>query len=1121
LIDRDDRRAAVLTQDHAFVWASAGTGKTHTLTLRALYLLLRAATGLRTADRTQRRRAAREALLSIVLTTFTRKAAAEMRTRLYGYLDAVVGSSDLESLRRSELARRDPLFVELVEEALRAWPAGSSFEDLRSAAEVLAERAAELQVSTIHSLAVGILRRNSLEAGLPAECRFAREDEDDPSDFEERLLERWWRTEAAEDKTIGALLDEVLRVVPLSDLWTWSRAILSHSWIADRLEALDPGLEARESAREALEDLAGILGELNGSKLRETGRRLAGALGRDDWVEIASLLEEHRAYLFLKPGVGLKEALNRHVDSRRTLLADPGSLYATTVGRALGSTPLRGAWSAWCALARLQSRWYRDAGIRELGMVTFDEMIRRTALLLESVPSVRRTERSRLRAVLVDEFQDTDPWQLRLLGSLLGRFDESDHEVLGFFVGDLKQSIYRFRGADVASIREFHRNYSSLVGTGRPARDFRLQTSFRTREPISRFINYFFEGPLPLAEKREWLHVPSTAAADGPLPRWIQLREGPEPMRAARARETAARAVGRLVRDASARGIRRSDILVLTRDNRDLDVLLSTLQGEGVPVIASGARTFYRHPEVLDTLNLLVCLHNPLDHLAVAAVLRSPLVGATDRQLECVLSDPGAEAVLFGDRPLPTDLPELPLRRIKTLRELAAARRTEGLSDWLARVERFVPRSAYLDPGDPEGRSVVRIRKVIRNFGEECRLAVTPPLVWLLRQRARSARVDRWDASLGEDVALADETVDAVRAMTVHKAKGLESEVVIVYDWNDILREAPAFGPGTAESVLAPIGDDGSEIREFSLRWGPVTVRTSGFEKACLVERIQTLEEGRRLAYVAATRAKREIVFLLPEIKPWPGIERVEAFQRGTSADLVEWAVWRDLPETLVGTAIPDPGFDRTAGRLIWERREEAFRESSRLLNHPTGEGEDSGAQDDLPLLRSPGVERALAVGRLAHTYLERWIHLPRFHRELLDSLATEGVNEALLGAVESVLRAFFEGRCRDESGSPYRDRLLGARILARELPVFLQHEGKSWHGVMDLVLREAGGRVVGVDYKTGRRLDPLPESLRLQQAVYSEAVGRMGGPDAIFEFWWLSEAPDIFTPVQKSFPFP
>ena len=146
LPDSQMRTEAITTSDHAFVWASAGTGKTHTLALRALYLLLNApflphGSGERegfvdsdcslysAASRSERLRAARETIRSLVLTTFTRKAAAEMQTRLYRYLDSIAAAPSLSDLEAKYLdsgkGPQDPLFCEIVQSVLRNLTADS------------------------------------------------------------------------------------------------------------------------------------------------------------------------------------------------------------------------------------------------------------------------------------------------------------------------------------------------------------------------------------------------------------------------------------------------------------------------------------------------------------------------------------------------------------------------------------------------------------------------------------------------------------------------------------------------------------------------------------------------------------------------------------------------------------------------------------------------------------------------------------------------------------------------------------------------------------------------------------------------------------------------------------
>jgi ATP-dependent exoDNAse (exonuclease V) beta subunit len=122
--DHAERLGAITAEGHAFVWASAGTGKTHTLALRALFLLLNwASNELYLADdRVRRLRAASTVIRSIVLTTFTRKAAAEMQVRLYRYLDLISTAQSLEALENSPQVQNDPLLVEIVYEILSGLP---------------------------------------------------------------------------------------------------------------------------------------------------------------------------------------------------------------------------------------------------------------------------------------------------------------------------------------------------------------------------------------------------------------------------------------------------------------------------------------------------------------------------------------------------------------------------------------------------------------------------------------------------------------------------------------------------------------------------------------------------------------------------------------------------------------------------------------------------------------------------------------------------------------------------------------------------------------------------------------------------------------------------------------
>ncbi len=1120
LSDYEDRRAAVFTKDHAFVWASAGTGKTHTLTLRALVLIWRfGGERIFASDRAERMRSARKAARRVVLTTFTRKAAAEMQTRLYRYLDLFVQHESLRELCQDPLVRDDPLFAEVAESFLESTPE-RSFEQLHRGAEALSEVAAELQISTLHSFAAGLLSRHPVEAGLPTNCRFAREDEDQPSELEEQLLERWWQTEALQDDEVQQWLDDVLGEVPLQHVKAWFRLAFGHRWILEsvRLECPAGQSETVELLR-ALKALADLLPTLSGSKLQKRGAELRTLLGDGvppGWTALCRFLIENEAYLFHKRGKTLEASLRSLPSDVLKYLDDFDAAYKVALCNALG-IDCHIWWSSWQRLLGRFIQWAENAGIRELGLVTFDDMVRLSVRLLAGSPSVRRTERERLGALLVDEFQDTDPQQLELLRLLLENPGDSSHEVLGFFVGDDKQSIYRFRGADVDAVVGFCRRFEELVRSRAPCHEFRLRTSFRSDPRILDFVNAFFADPLQLASGDELLQPFRKAAVD--LPDWFVV-EGPGPpgeMNAMGARDAAARTVLQVIQRHLQEGRSFRDFLVLARDGWELNALLPVLNRAGIPVVSLGTKTFFRQPEVLDTLNLLIALHHPHDRLAIAAVLRSPMILLDDQTIDGLVREFGAADVVFSDRKLPGYVPSVPGHRIEKLRELARCRMKTDLTRWLSEVRRLVPTFAYLDAQDYEGRAMARVDRVLARFRQECLAGGSPPLTWLWTQRKRADRADAWDSQLGEDVALADETIDAVRVMTIHKAKGLEGRVVIVFDWGALLQSCFAGRQGRHNGgpYLEQTDAEGRLVRELTQPFGPIEIRTPKYCDALAREQEASLREARRLAYVAATRARDRLILLHPLKANTRDL--VEHLEVARDAGLVRGGRPRPGPSERPPGPPPLSNLDPLQYRRIWETRlVEAGRQRERLLVTPTDPTLTSAApeEDDsaevAPGCRRRSKENGLIIGRLVHAYLERAAgRFTELDTELVRSLAFESnldVDANAFREAESTLEKFFNGALVDASGRSLVERVRSGRILGREVPVYLRKEGRHWHGVIDLILEEEEeGRLIGVDYKTGRPTDPLPESYERQQEIYRAALERVApGRPVAFEFWWL-----------------
>ena len=1149
LPDANARRQAVLTHSHAFVWAGAGTGKTHTLTLRALYLLLNAPFWdasqaalldlYSSTDREKRMRAARRIIRSLVLTTFTRKAAAEMQTRLYGYLERLTRPAD-------DFPTDDPLLEEVVS-ALTANLQSSRLDDapqrLRRGAAALAELAAELQVSTLHSFAASILRRHPLLAGIPPQARFAREDESDLTGLPRQLVERWWTRQALSDPEIEADLSEVLKAVPLEQVNRWLEAAVEHPWIAKQGER---STENPERVQRELEEALGACRRLievvprRGSKgasavWKEFARRVEQARAGQDGslTQLSRFLRRHpRLFLEGDPYSSLQAALPELSEEQRFYFQQSSNLDRAVVRAAL-KTELAAPWEAFQRVLRRFGEWVRDASVRELNLVTFDDMIRLAVRLLENHSQVRKRERERLRALLVDEFQDTDPGQLRLISALLKRTSRKGHQVLGFFVGDLKQSIYRFRGADLGSIQHFYKEYTRLAALAAPPESYQLTTCFRSLGPVVDFVNRFFQDPVPLSRAEEHLFAfrkPGSGPTAAPTPQWsLVQKEGAAELKAGQERQLLAWEAVRSVQRLEQKGVSLGQISLLVRKERELNPLLEALDRAAIPAVSSGARTFYRQPEVLDLINLLIACHHPGDRLAAAAVLRSPIVDLDDRIIDQFLPAIQEGRLFHSQSALPNGLPEGPRRRIEEVRRLVDQRlRMDSLS-WLNEVRQALPQSAYVRPHDREGRSLIRIDRLMsRYLSVASGQSAQPPLVWLIEQRQRADRGDHFDADLGEDVSAADESVDAVRVLTVHKAKGLENRVVIVYGWQAVLEDMQGeFPGGRIPQLLDILGAQGEPLREFRLPFGRLWIESERFQEGLQEEKANNRREAMRLAYVAATRARDRLELLSahPLRRPLPTALQQLLKEAGRQLEqLPEDQTVLACDGTLrIRRCVPSPpdqkaadspilAFDQERYLALWQAREASMKAPARLWFSPT-DSEHPGEEEWSPVEESDLLEGTATgqrasnrvTGILVHRYLELHLGEPDFQPRGLDLLA-RGENCPLEARERAghILERFFSGLSCDPAGRPYRIRLQECRIVARELPVYLQVEGRPCYGVIDLVL-ESGQGILGVDYKSTPVRRPLPGAYARQRQIYSQALrGLYPNREVTFEFWWL-----------------
>jgi len=484
-----------------------------------------------------------------------------------------------------------------------------------------------------------------------------------------------------------------------------------------------------------------------------------------------------------------------------------------------------------------------EAAKAERAAVDFEDLELRARDLLAD-PATRAKWAEKFTLIMIDEFQDTNAVQLGILEGL-------ERENL-FAVGDEFQSIYRFRHADVSI---FRRRAEGVVR--------HLSMNFRSREELLDVLNAAFRPELgerfaplragrkelpvddqgrlqlfsldPPGEPPVELHVTTTQGWDEHAAKLGLAQGGDQPWRRAEARLVA----DRLRREVEANR-RPGDIVVLVRATASLRLFEEALEEQGLPTYVVGGRGYWSQEQVRDGLAWLRVLANPHDEDALLNVLASPFHGASTDEL-ILLAEEGRrrgslwEAVQAQGGAI--------AQLLKTERELAERSPLEVL------LERAIVATGYdlavlARPGGD--RRLANLRKLMRLAGEYERSEGRDLRGFLAEAAAR----DLAEAREGE-AALESDGLDAIRLMTIHRAKGLEFPVVCVADLGR--------GSGARRPSLL-VGDEGKTGIRLAPLGGGDTIPTTAWEELAAAEAEADAEEERRLFYVAMTRAKELLI---------------------------------------------------------------------------------------------------------------------------------------------------------------------------------------------------------------------------------------------------------------------
>jgi len=468
---------------------------------------------------------------------------------------------------------------------------------------------------------------------------------------------------------------------------------------------------------------------------------------------------------------------------------------------------------------------YQDQ-LTQAGLLDFDDTIYWTVRLLEGNPEVLRRWRQRLTHVMVDEFQDTNFSQLRLVEALAGA--EGNVAV----VGDDDQSIYKFRGASVANLRRFRKTYPGL-------KIVRLETNYRSTRQVLAAANRL------VSQNQERVGKKVVSDRDGP-PARVYL--------APDSHHEVAWAVERIAELLERGAEPAGEIAVLVRTNAQLRPFTRALQRAGIPYQLSGGRGFLDQPEIKDLRSLLRWAVDPADTQAAARVLGMPgvaleadvilgLSSAADRQQATIedvararleLSPGGTGSQTGEESRAVAEALRAVLEMVRAVRQQALRERADEVIFTALERTRYVDLLSY--PSEIQRRQAgANIDKFVDMAQGFCDAAGEggAMLAGFMDQLDAIEESSRVSAS-AQSIPAIETGREAVNLMTVHQAKGLEFGAVIC--------------PGLVEDRF-PFRNQGEAL--------PLPQELIAEE---LSSRDPRVAEERRLCYVAVTRARRHVM---------------------------------------------------------------------------------------------------------------------------------------------------------------------------------------------------------------------------------------------------------------------
>lgn len=754
---------------------------------------------------------------------------------------------------------------------------------------------------------------------------------------------------------------------------------------------------------------------------------------------------------------------------------------------------------------------------RKMGGIDFSDMIYAAyCLFRDHMDLVRDQFMDRYQCILVDEFQDTDPIQCRIIWTILG--DQKEKSERLFVVGDPKQSIYLFRDADVVLFKEMQ----EIISKDLKGKIVPLDINFRSAPEIVYFVNYLFSQILSSSSK-PWefgydpLEVSMERINDAGS---VQLMIAPSAMDAEERAKNEAEMIARRIQSpvescekkiywdkskqrlSSPRPAQYGDIAILLQRRTRLRYIERALQKYGIPYHVSSGLGLYERQEIIDLYNLLKFLDNELDDIALYAVLRSPYFGISDAELyKIAVSKRGS---------LWSRAQQYALRQESALLKNAVCL----LGDWLLRsriepiadllhdiIESSEIYAVYggLDEGNRIIANLEKFLQIARNAQKNGMTSISD-FVSEFEQLIEEAPME------GEGQIDTDDS-NAVKIMTVHASKGLEFPIVVIPDMTSRgEKDRPLLMVDNDLGIGLCVPDPSDEYRlrdSFQLQ----------VQKIIRDEKSEA--ERKRLFYVAATRAKDHLILCGSALE-----KAAKTLEEGST-----WLEW-----THSCLQIDEKKIKEGAASFAWPIG------SSNIISIPIIDDPESiiaETKERKPVLIDPIVASfsedepqrlgiPVQVRDLEHIFsaseMEDYEKCPKRY---FDKYATGGLNGKISGPADGVnartegliIHEIFQGKdaavvlkkygISDENKEmSYRakyEQFMSSEIMKnvredyKELSFLIRIDGTPFSGKIDRLIRKDDGSWNIIDYKTSKinsdQIDAELDKYACQLTIYRKAM--------------------------------